>query len=58
MLTTYIIPHVKKKMDTAEEIMPILEEHQIDITELYQIPLGNKPRIIGYKTGKIFYLLW
>ena len=35
-----------------------LEEHQIDITELYQIPLGNKPRIIGYKTGKIFYLLW
>lgn len=35
-----------------------LEERQIDISELYQIPLGNKPRIIGYKTGRIFYLIW
>ena len=35
-----------------------LEERQIDIEELYQIPLGNKPRIIGYKTGNIFYLIW
>ncbi len=35
-----------------------LEERQIDINELYQVPLGNKPRIIGYKTGNIFYLMW
>ena len=35
-----------------------LEERQIDITQLYQIPLGNKPRIIGYKTGSTFYLMW
>lgn len=35
-----------------------LEERQIDITELYQVPLGNKPRIIGYKLGKTFYLMW
>ena len=35
-----------------------LEERQIDITELYQIPLDNKPRIIGYKTGSIFFLMW
>ena len=35
-----------------------LEERQIDIVELYQIPLGNKQRIIGYKTGKFFYLMW
>jgi len=35
-----------------------LEERQIDIEELYQIPLGSKPRIIGYKDGRIFYLMW
>ena len=35
-----------------------LEERQIDIEELFQIGLGNKPRIIGYKTGSIFYLMW
>lgn len=35
-----------------------LEERQIDITELYQVPLGSKPRIIGYKTGRTFYLMW
>lgn len=35
-----------------------LEERQIDVDELYQIPLGNKPRIIGYKTGSTFYLMW
>lgn len=35
-----------------------LEERQIDVEELFQIGLGNKPRIIGYKTGSIFYLMW
>jgi hypothetical protein len=35
-----------------------LEERQIDIEQLYQIGLGNKPRIIGYKDGPIFYLMW
>ncbi len=35
-----------------------LEERQIDVDQLYQIPLGNKPRIIGYKDRQIFYLMW
>lgn len=35
-----------------------LEERQIDIEQLYQIGLGNKPRIIGYKDRAIFYLMW
>lgn len=38
MLTTYIIPHVKKKMDTSEEIMPVLEEHQIKFIDQKYIP--------------------
>ncbi len=44
--------------EIPKECYERLEERQIDITELYQIPLGNKPRIIGYKTGSIFYLMW
>ena len=35
-----------------------LGERQIDINELYQIPIGSIPRIIGYKTGNTFYLMW
>lgn len=35
-----------------------LEERQIDIEQLYQVSLGNKPRIIGYKDRGIFYLMW
>ena len=35
-----------------------LEERQIDVEQLYQIGLGNKPRIIGYKDRAIFYLMW
>ena len=35
-----------------------LAERQIDVEELFQIGLGNKPRIIGYKFGSIFYLMW
>ena len=38
MLTQYIIPFVKKGMDTAEEIMPILEEHQINFIDSKFIP--------------------
>lgn len=35
-----------------------LVERQIDIEQLYQIPLGSKPRIIGYRDRQIFYLMW
>ena len=38
MLTKYIIPYVKKQMDTADEIMPILEEHQIEWVDTRFIP--------------------
>ena len=38
MLTTYIIPHVKKKMDTSEEIMPILAAHQLKWIDSKFIP--------------------
>ena len=38
MLTKYIIPHVKKQLDTSEEMMPILEEHQIKWVDSKYIP--------------------
>jgi len=38
MLTKYIIPFVKKQMDTSEEIMPILEAHQIKWVDSKYIP--------------------
>ncbi len=38
MLTSYIIPFVKKQMDTSEEIMPILEDHQIKFVDSRFIP--------------------
>lgn len=44
--------------DIPNECSARLEERQIDIEELFQIGLGNRPRIIGYKTGRIFYLMW
>jgi hypothetical protein len=44
--------------DIPQECANRLEERQIDIEQLYQISLGNKPRIIGYKNGSIFYLMW
>lgn len=44
--------------DIPTECFNRLEERQIDIEQLYQIPLGSKPRIIGYKNGAIFYLMW
>jgi len=44
--------------DIPKECFKRLEERQIDIEQLYQIGLGNKPRIIGYKDRAIFYLMW
>jgi len=44
--------------EIPRECLHRLEERQIDITELYQIPLGSMPRIIGYKYGATFYLMW
>jgi len=44
--------------DIPKECSRRLEERQIDIDQLYQIGLGNKPRIIGYKDRAIFYLMW
>ena len=44
--------------EIPKECYSRLEERQIDIEELFQIGLGNKPRIIGYKTRSIFYLMW
>jgi len=44
--------------DIPKECYARLEERQIGVDELYQIPLGSIPRIIGYKTGYTFYLMW
>ena len=44
--------------EIPKECYARLEERQIDIEELYQIGLGNMRRIIGYKNGSIFYLMW
>ena len=44
--------------EIPKECYSRLEERQIDIEQLFQIGLGNKPRIIGYKTRSIFYLMW
>lgn len=38
MLTKYILPHLKKKMDTTEEISGILEEHQIKQIDAMYVP--------------------
>lgn len=35
-----------------------LQERQILVDELFQIGLGNKPRVLGYKDRGIFYLIW
>ena len=44
--------------EIPRECLTSLEKRQIDVSELYQIPLGTLPRIIGYKTGNTFYLMW
>ena len=38
MLTEYIIPHLKKKMDTTEEISAILEDHQVTQLDSMYVP--------------------
>lgn len=35
-----------------------LEERQILIDELFQISFGNKPRLMGYRDRKAFFLIW
>lgn len=44
--------------DIPKECFNRLEERQIDIEQLYQIALGERRRIIGYKDRRIFYLMW
>lgn len=44
--------------DIPRECAKRLVERQIDIEQLYQIPLGSLPRIIGYRDRQIFYLMW
>lgn len=44
--------------DIPAECFSRLTERQIALEQLFQIGLGNKPRIIGYKGGPIFYLMW
>lgn len=38
MLTTYIIPFIKKQMDTSEEMSEILEDHQIAQIDARYVP--------------------
>ena len=44
MFREYIIPHIKKKMDTSEEISEILEEHQIRKIDSMYVPNEAKRR--------------
>lgn len=38
MLIKYIVPHFKKGMDTSDEIMAVLEEHQIEFVDSKYVP--------------------
>lgn len=40
------------------EFLNRLQERQIDVNELFQISLGNKPRVFGNRNMAIFYLIW
>lgn len=59
MLRTYVIPFLKKQMDTAEEITTILEQHQIEQIDKKYVPyeaskrLGKKLIQEIINTGKI-----
>lgn len=46
MITEYILPNLKKKMDTTEEIAEILEQHQIDFIDKRYLP-AQVTRIIN-----------
>jgi len=60
MLRTYVIPHLKKKMDTADEIGATLEAHNITKIDSMYIPAEAARRynrkviedLIGKPTGK------
>lgn len=59
ILTEYVIPYLKKKMDTADEIMPILEEHQIKWVDQKFIPneavrRSNQKMKDTILSGKVF----
>ena len=45
MMRNYIIPHLKKKMDTAEEITAILEQHQIEKIDKKYVPKEAHKRL-------------
>jgi len=44
MMREYIIPHIKKKMNTTKKIMPTLEEHNIKLIDTKYIPAEVKRR--------------
>lgn len=48
MITKYILPNQKKKMDTTEEIAEILEQHQIDFIDKRYLP-AQVTRMINEK---------
>jgi hypothetical protein len=50
--------HPTETFSLSNELQDRLVELGIDIDEVFQIPLGNKPRIMGYRDLKIFYLIW
>jgi hypothetical protein len=45
MLTTYIIPHIKKKMDTSKEISATLESYQIQKIDKMYVPYEATRRL-------------
>lgn len=45
MMREYIIPHLKKKMDTTEEISEILEDYQIKFLDSNWVPNEAKKRV-------------
>jgi hypothetical protein len=45
IMQEYVIPHLKKKMDTAEEIAEILEEHEINKLDTLFVPNEAMKRV-------------
>lgn len=45
MLRTYVIPFIKKKMDTAEEIMATLDGYDLDKIDRLYVPYEAKKRL-------------
>ena len=40
------------------EFLNRLQERNIDIDEIFQISLGNRPRVFGNRDVAVFYLIW